>query len=609
MGRKSSAKKIVRELIKEKEVKEKKKLLKPRLSKKKLKETKKELKKEALKKTSKPAKKTKAKAKPKKKKKSQKITKGQMFGAVLTIIMLGILISVGFLLFQKVFRAQSVARLLPEQETILTIELNSNLDHHQLTKAFKLLENHQEYSQRILTAMVDKKFQVNFQDDIEPWLGREVGMALIESKSDKSLVNTVYFAEILSQPAAELFLQNLPAELSQYKYAFIKEILFFSENEAAIRELEEFQAGEGTSLNANQQYRKIANNLPINRMAFAYINFDKVSTELFQQFSFFDNDNAAIPVEMISPFLNLLDSEGMALIALDDKFAIQSFLNLNTKNTANQLMPITEKYGAALTTYVPEDVIALWGGQNLETQMKRFLEIFAAGDKMVMPIMEKILQSYTQVYFGTEISLYRDILPIFSQEYLFVIEENETDYILKVVVELGDSFDGRESIHNIANNFARVGAVFEPTIISHVLPDGTNAQEIVAIPEEMRRNESDYRGVTIHEIEIGGRDQGIFYAFFEDKAVISSNIDGIKSTIDIINGERESLQSAEKYTVFIEPILKNSDEITYLNFEKLLPVIFQKSSIPNFLKPITSLSSGRNYFNDGIVTIDYLEIN
>lgn len=610
MGRKSNTKKIVREIVKEKEQKQNTKILKKKKSKKLLKE---EAKEEAVSnvvpKKKVPKKVTKKTSKPdKKKKKIRKINKAQMLGAGLTVIMLAILASSGFLLLQKVFRPQSVARFLPNEETILTLELNSNFDHHQITKSFNLFRNHPDYTQEKFIEFIEKNSHLNYQTDLQPWVGRVAGITFSHSKTSPGEINFYLFAEMYSQEMAEEFLEKDSVKSMNYYHAYIDNYLFLSKQEAAIKELVEFQQTDAPRLNSNPKYRKISNNLPINKVVFLYLNFNGLSSEMLQNISLIPPENENISLLKLSPLLSLLDSEGFALIALDDKFVIQSFLNLDMEKIGETYITFEEKYMANLLDYVSADALGVWGGRNIEFQLKRNFDVLASGNEEVIGVFNKIFNNYTQKYFGTEISLNRDILPLLDKEFAFVIENDEDTLIFKILIELGDAGEDAKNIHNIANNFAKVGAVSEPKMIEYTLPDGTISHEIIAVPEEMVNKESSYKNHTVYEIQIGGRAQGIYYTVFDNYAVITSHMEGIENTLDLYDDPSASLKNSQQYAWLIEPILKSSDEITYFNFEGLMPRLFSNNEMPKILSTVSSFSSGKNYFNDGISTINYLHI-
>ncbi|MBI4232331.1 hypothetical protein HY605_03805, partial [Candidatus Peregrinibacteria bacterium] len=143
MGRKSKTKKIIRELVEEKALFAKKK-------------SKKELKEELKKAKDIKAIDDKSKKAQKKKDavagiaKKLKLNRQKLMGAALSAIMLVILVAVGYLLFQKAFKAAPIARILPAETTIATVEINTNFEHNQLIKTFAQLKNYPEYSKESL---------------------------------------------------------------------------------------------------------------------------------------------------------------------------------------------------------------------------------------------------------------------------------------------------------------------------------------------------------------------------------------------------------------------------------------------------------------------------
>jgi len=603
MGRKSNAKKNRRKKKAESKEKEIKKgfftKLKPSL---------------------KPKKKTKKKQKKAKKKLKIKINRKKLFGWVFTLIMLAILVSVGHLLFQKAFRAQPIAKILPADRTIAFIEINTNFEHNQLLKTFNLLENQPQYSREKLIEKVEIELNLNYEKELKPWVGREIGAAILNPQDHEDDIQIVYFVEVLNPKAAEKFLnQQRPTKNqysnqttykidgpsdSHYHSTFINDYLFFSSQEKAIFDLIDDQKSQ--TLHGSSKYRKIDNNLPLNKVAFLYTDFDLMSDSFFQSFAILGENG--LSMNLLEPFLNLFDAEGISLIAMNDNFAIQSFLSLDqTVVDKIDYLNFQEKYTAKLADYVTEDNLTFWGGENLEYQLKRIIELLAGGDETTLLVFDSLLQNYTQKYFGADTNFNEDILPLFRNEFAFVIEPLEGENIYKLLLELDSPQKDAINLHEIANSFAKVGAIFEPKIVTHTLEDGTVTKEIVAIPEEVEKSESKYKETTISELKMGQQGWGVYYALVDDIAVIATHIEGVKSTIDTFQGDLRSLRSTELFSKHIEPVLKSSDEVAYFNIEGLIPVLFDDDVAP-IMKIIGSISSGRNYFNDGVVTINYLHI-
>ncbi|OGJ41987.1 hypothetical protein A3B60_01290 [Candidatus Peregrinibacteria bacterium RIFCSPLOWO2_01_FULL_39_12] len=548
----------------------------------------------------------------------KEINRKALFGGVLTIIMLVILVSVGYLLFQKAFRAQPIAKLLPEDDVILVLEINTNFDHNQLLKTFGLLKNHPQYSKEKLIEKIENQFIVDYESDLKSWFGRAAGVVVLNSRKDKEKLNIAYFAEVISQEKLDEFLIRRNAKKEDYKnfsmyemdgpvyMTLVENYVFVSKGKEVNYELVDSQAQ--TRLYESKEYRKIDNKLPLNKSAFLYMDFRKINNSFFKHFSFLGEQG--LSTEILKPFLKTFTSEGIALVAMDNNFALQSFLSLDEKIAENNSYTAFEnKYSADLTAYMPENVLLFWGAENLEFQLNKILHILSGGDEAVSKIFISILENYTKKYFGNDISFSSEVLPLLQNEFAFVIEKNkEGKNIYKAIIELKDKQKDTISLHQIASNFTSIGAIFKPKVVERKLEDGTVGKEIIAIPEEIVKSESIYGDTAIYELKIGNQNWGIYYTIIDDVAVIANNFDGVASSIDIVQKKKTSLKVSQIFATVIEPVLKSSDEVSYINTEKLIPTIFKDKKIPEVLNLIGFLSSGRNYFDDGIVTINYIHI-
>lgn len=530
-----------------------------------------------------------------------KISKKQILGGILALIMIAILVSVGYLLFQKAFKPRPIAQLLPAEDTIAIVEINSNFDHNQFTKTFTLLEGHEEYSKENLIKYVEEKFLVDYDSEIAPWLGRVVGVAVIKSP-EREQVDLVYFAEVFSETNAKKYIED--SKVDGRTKALLSEYIIISDNEEVIKEL---QTPSGKRLYDSENYRRIDDNMPLNKAAYFFVNFNKIDAEFFQTFPFLSEKG--LSVETVQPFMSLLDSEGLALVALDDKFAIQTFISLNRAVLQDsKYIDFKEKYSANLSEYVDANAMAFWGGENLEYQVKRMLEALAGGDNAVIEVFDKILQGYSQKYFGPEVNFKTDLLPLFANEFALAMEKDGEEQVYKLIVELNDPSSEAVRIHEIADNFAEIGAVFEPKVVEHILEDGTVSKEIIAVAEAITKEEIIYQGTTIYELKMGKQDWVVAYSIIDNVAIIATNTQGIKNAIDAKNGEISSLKVSDTYSKLIAPVLKHSDEVSYFNMDELLPTMFDEGILPPMLGLISSLSSGKSYFDDGITSINYLRI-
>lgn len=551
-----------------------------------------------------------------------KINRKKLFGGVLALIMLAILVAVGYLIFERAFRAEPIAKFLPADSTVALVELNTNFDHTQLDKTFKLLAGHPEYSKESLIKFGETFFSLVYETDVKPWLGREAGVAYMNSAKETNVVYELYFAEILSQTNVDKFIQRYsPVEniYTGYKtynvklpggpsyIIFLDNYLISSSSEQAIFQLVDAQNASNQKLYFTPQYRKVDNNLPLNRTAFLYVNFNQLNDNFFHKLPFLNS--TGISFATVKPFIKAFDSEGAALIALDNDFAIQTFLTLHGNNSgASSYLSFEKKYDASLAAYLPKNTLAFWGGEDLESELHKMLSTFTGGDDASQMVVDQILQNYTQKYFGQDTSFKQDILPLLKNEFSLSIERNNNKNIYKVMFGLETAQTDTVKLHQLASNFASYGGVFEPKVVEHTLPDGTVGREIVAAPEEITKIETTYQDTILYELKMGKQNWSVYYAIVNNLAVICNDVDSAKATIDLMKGQGESLSSTERFTNDIKPVIKGSDEVSYFDVNAILPLVFKKNTIPAALGMITSFSSGKNYFDDGVVTINYLHI-
>lgn len=620
MGRKSKNKKIIREMVEEKAENEgQKRLFVKKKSKKELKE---ELKKSKNidilnAKSKKTQKKKNSSAKESKSAKGFKINHQKIFGAALSVIMLVILVSVGYLLFQKAFKAAPIAQILPAETTIATIEINTNFEHNQLIKTFEQLKGYPEYSKEELIKKAEAYLSLNYESDLKPWLGRNIGAAMLQSKGEKGLVYTLVFAEFLNQTELENLIKSKNPAINEYSgyqtymiegpffITLIDDYVLISPDQMGIYELIDAQNDDSKKLSQEEYFRKIDNNLPLNKIAYFYINFKQVNDAFFKHFAFLSEKG--ISLETLQPFLKLFDAEGAALIATEDNFILQSFVSLDEDIYKDaEYLNFQDKYNGNLTSYLKDDILVYWGGENLEYQLKRFVELLAGNNETSLKLFDGIVESYTEKYFGTGVSFKEDILPLFAKEFALVLEPGEKLHY-QLLIELQDQQSQAVKIHELANSFSSVGAIFEPKLVEHVLEDGTVGKEIVAVAEEIQKSEIEYSGEKIYGL-LMGEHGGIYYTILQNFAVIGTSQESVKTSIDLAKDPSNSLKNSAIFEKNISPVLKSSDEISYFNIEGLLPLLIKEDQTPGILKIFSSLSSGRNYFNDGVVTINYLQV-
>jgi hypothetical protein len=636
MGRKSNTKKIARKLVKEEESKELEK--KAPFKKKSKKEIKKEATKKAKKisdkKTDKNTKKTEKKTEQKSKKqfpgkKTTKATKeflqknqSRIFAGLFALIMIGLLVWVGVLLFQKVFRAQPIAKYLPAENTVATLEININPGHHQVKKTFELLQDYPEYSEAKLREYIESRLEIDIEKDLSLWVGRSVGVAVMNFE-DKYETTTVGFAEFISKSNMEDFLSRYNPNTTKHEghtvftitmdentfyLTTIEDYLFGSISYNTITNILDARMNRTSSLYNSARYRRIDNNIPLNKIAFLYINYEAVTDSFFSHFPFLGE--LGVSTRNLQSLMGFFKAEGISFIATDKNFVMQSFLSLSDSvvEEAGPYLSSQQKYQAELVSYISPEVSFFWGGENLNNQIQKFIGILSGGEINSMRIFNKVIQGYVEKYFGATISFEEDIVPLISKEYLFVVENIGEEDVYKFIFRLDERQSSAIKVHELAENFAEIGAVFEPKVVEHILEDGTVSREIMAIPKKIVKSEFKHGNNTIFQLNMGEEDKNIFYTIVDQTAFISTSVESIKQSMNLFAGANGSFAETEEFANYVEPIIKSSDEVAYIKPERILPIFFEGYNFPEALDVLSSLSSGRNYFYDGIVTINNLHI-
>lgn len=544
----------------------------------------------------------------------------KIFGSLLALIMATLLIVVGVNLFEKNFRPTPIAEIVPADKTSAILEINTYADHTQITKAARILDS-TDYSQQKIKDMINEKLKIAVEFDIAPWLGRQVGAAEIEVDPKKDL-STVFFLETTDQAKALEFLTKTAKDnLTDLKEAkegnreiyswvlrdagadrakdqpifavFMNEYLIISLDQDAIKLL--VNSGDSAKVSKTDEYGEIESKMPFNKIGFLFVNYDVAYDKLLQKY----NSISGLPLYTLarSPFKKLTKREGAALIAKENNFEIESFILFkDTYLKGTDALSNTKKYNANLLELLPDDVSFLWGGEEVKSQIGRMVSLLSEGSSDTNTMFEGVIKNYIEKYFGTNISLEEDIYPLLENEFLIAMTKQGNKDIYTFLVELGDPLDGALAIQKIAENFASVGAVFEPRVQETTLPDGTKAKEIVATPQDLIKSESAYKDVVVYEMATKDQSWGLFYAIYDEEVIISTNKEALIKSLKLALGEgTNSIKNSIKFQSIIQPVLAISDSAIYVDVKSLFPET----------KLIKEIGMAQNYYANGFLA-DYI---
>jgi hypothetical protein len=556
--------------------------------------------------------------------------KRKAVGLIIGLIGIFLLIFIIFYSISRIFRAEDFARMLPQDTTLGLVQINVNAGHEQVQRFFTSLSDYEIYHPDKLTALVDGMLETDFESDIAPWLNRQVGFAFLEQKESPGEMEIVIFVEVKNKDAAIDFMQSRGLQgqedyvlsdeyngkdiyryaLSQaYHFTFINNYMIVAMNDGEIKQIIDSSQGNKIKLADDSSYQKVKQNLPINTLVFTYVNFEKILEFLKENDEFMSEKGRQLLA--FEPFLRLYKSFGTSMIMQNGDFAVQTFTLLDEDYLEEgNIISFDTKFRAELLSLMPNDIVFYAGGLNLKEQMHRYGQLFSTGGEVSYLIFEGMIRAQKNHYIGEEITLEEDIYPLLQGEYAFAISKTDDKSAVTIMLELEDPLQDRDKVESIADSFMRKSAILAPKVVEVELEDGTILEEIQTVPEEILRSTEDYHGYEMNILTVGNAPWGIYYIIADNTLVIATQKEQLKRSIDLVIDEQQSLKNSSLFNGTISPVLRNSDEVMFANFNYLFSAINDGSLdwISPYLEPFSYFSAGKNYFNDGISTIQYIKI-
>ncbi|MFA5829041.1 MAG: hypothetical protein WC843_00890 [Candidatus Gracilibacteria bacterium] len=571
-----------------------------------------------------------ATATPEKKAKLTPENSRKIKGAVLLVISICGLVFVSVLIFQKIFRAQPLAELLPADATVGLLEVNIDGDSSQVQQFYKALANYPLYRKAELIGLLNVVLPATYQN-ISPWIGRKAGFVMVKSSTPDGKLNPVLMVEVkdanaaigffktrlMQQSGDELLQENLRGyTLYHYKnsqtisFTFFNKYLVLTSGYDLLKDFINEKSNSNLNLADEVNYRKVANNLPSNGLAFGYVNIPKffevlLKNPVFMSRKIQDFNN-------LQPFLKIFSAAGMTVFAENKEFHIQTFSSINRAElNGNTYLTYSDKYAGKLLELAAENPIMIMGGHDINKELSRMEDLFKAGTKANAVIVQGLLEYQKEKYLGKDISLTDDIFPLLKGEYLVTAQKSFEQPEVNFYLELNDKNSDLLRVEKIVNAFVKMSAIFEPKIQDVTLPDGTKGQEIVASPEQITRSDSVYNGVNISSLAIGDKGFGIHYTALGNVLAVSTSLESLQQSIDrSLGSKKTNLKNSALYKDTIQPIARTADQINELNLGAIFAAFGLNNNkvLSTYLAPFGTISSAKNFFDDGIADLYLIKV-
>lgn len=557
--------------------------------------------------------------------------KQKLKGGALVLIGIFILGFSGYFLYIRFFRPESLAHLLPADNTIGFVELNIDGGSDQTKQFTRLFQKYPVYQPANLMQLANLVFPVNYQNDLQPWIGRSIGIALMKQNQNDNTVKPVLFVEDRDSGKALDFLKNralinandqLTSEdykaykiysykLSQnYYFAFINNYLVLAGNSDLLKQLMDTQGASKNKLQDDLTFQKVNNNIPSTGLMFGYANTQKLFNTLLSNPMF--QGPKTRDLLAIEPFMNIFAAEGFTLVANDNNLTVQTFEAIDRSQLKGQsYLTYTDKYNGKLLELASPSPVLFTGGHDMYKEINRMGDIFSSETNVDTQLFSGILEAQKNKYFGKDISLQDDIYPLLQNEYLITVDNNFEEPVVSIFMNLSDKNNDTARIEKLAKAFMEKRAIFSPQVKDVTLQDGTKGQEIVASAEEINRTDNSYSGYNVTTLKLGSLPWSINYAVLDNTLVISTNADTLNSIIDRKNGKQPTnLRVSDDFTKNILPVMRTADEIFNIKLGALIPVLGldQNPAVKPYVEAFDSLTMGKNFFDDGISTLYVINV-
>ena len=432
---------------------------------------------------------------------------------------------------------------------------------------------------------ISKIFPKITSQELEPWLGRRVGLVKLDSE------NFVLLAQYRSKKNAKLFLQKflapeeafrvkeleigdlyLPEYSSQMAFMFYKGWLLFSNSESTLLTMIDSKK----ILKNNQQYKDVAKGLSEGNFANLFINVK----------NFPDSKNLSLALKPYRPLMaslhEMLEAGGMTIdlknrdIKIDTKFLVNEKIykeNL-VKKPQNQTIP-------NLALNIPKDVLFFVNGNNIYEKYKQTKAFLSSIDTQLELVFDGILRAQSKRLFGNSFDLEKDLLFYLKDEYGFVLDFNE-GLNFAFISELKSTTD--LSSEALKQDILKAQVHMRPALEEVELSDGKKRKELVIKKVEDLKIEEKLQGNNSYFVVGENTENAFAYSFPKDYFIFSTTPSFLAKILQTKQSQISSLAANNDFRQAVLFDFKSSESYGFLNFSKLVQLKNYLDSYSNTLE-------------------------
>ncbi|MFA6528022.1 MAG: DUF3352 domain-containing protein [Candidatus Gracilibacteria bacterium] len=536
-------------------------------------------------------------------------------GGILLVILMAFSLMAIFMA-QKVLEPTNLGNILPANQTVAFVTINTS----DLSTKTTLPEDY-SLSPTNLEQTIAGYFNQESFDLLKDWFKSQAAIALMIGTNQE--VEKTYFFEYQDRNTALQFLESITTEdeavnkesygsytiysysLSQnFSAALIANYLVISEDPVMIKLIMDTAEGDASNLKSLSAYNTVMDNLPYDATGVVFWNVKLYPDLAASYIPIYD----IIPEALITPVMSIFTGFGAVIQAAPEGFYMQTYTTVD-KNLLEDLsyFGFVKKYNANLTAYIPSGSTMFFGGENIQGEVKKAVSIFKKFNESAAIIFEGVIRGAVKQYFGENIDLDADIYPILEDEYsvsVYDTEDGGKAYL--VLVDLQNQDDKQIHIDTLNQGFLEQQIYSEPYVKTYTLEDGSEGKEIVADLAEILNEKITYDDSTIDMFYLSNGDTLGYTAVSHDKFAMSTDLDLLKQSLDLMSGLSATGSFAESENMAaISAIMGSADEASLMDINSM-----RDSSEfwgIEFFSPFSQISSSKNFFDDGVATFHMLK--
>lgn len=550
----------------------------------------------------------------------------RFIGLVLMLIGVFIIAVVGFFLIWKTLSAPFLPRFLPLEQTVAFAELKFT----PLIKALRSFDRsavfRSVYDYDDFRDLFKNWSGLDFDLDVAPWLGGSIGAAVLRDSENSQSLSTVFFLHTdkpemalkamnklqLSHPEDGIISQKIGG-FTVYGYKIANNLHFFfaadhlivADSLDVLRQTIKVLNREEKSLSRSGDYDRIIGNGTRNNLLFAYLDVPKALSAIGKNPTyarFFGGE-----ISSWFPLLKIYQSTGLAVVATTDGFNLRTFTAVNKKILKDEVyFSKKDKYRGELLSWAPNDAIAIFGGQDFGGQIQGFENLLAEMDPNSGVIFQRQISRLLRSYLGEKAPSLSELLTYINREYLLFVSGSVVNPEFTLVLQLNK--DLTPLLPFLEESFIKYAAGRRPIEREFTLADGDTAREIVIDLGAIVKNREEAEGGTLVNFVGPSGEKFLTYSLKNDYFLIGNNGERVASVLKKISapdGQNHVFNKAEGGSV-----LAFADEVGSVNLKALWPSskFIAPSILPYFL-PFERVFSGRQFFDDGVVSEYYFQLD